>query len=49
MREQMVENLNEMEEGICQVKIEQDIWQSKLIYALCQGVRLLLIRAIKKM
>ena len=49
MREQMVENLNEMEEGICQVKIEQDIWQSKLIYALCQGVRLLLIIAIKKM
>nr|DAM26806.1 MAG TPA: hypothetical protein [Caudoviricetes sp.] len=49
MREQMVEVLNEIEDGMCQVKIEQDIWQSKLIYALCQGVRLLLIRAIKKM
>lgn len=49
MREQMVEVLNEIEDGMCQVKIEQDIWQSKLIYVLCQGVRLLLIRAIKKM
>lgn len=49
MREQMVEVLNEIEDGMCRVKIEQDIWQSKLIYALCQGVRLLLIRAIKKM
>ena len=49
MREQMVEVLNEIEDGMGQVKIEQYIWQSKLIYALCQGVRLLLIRAIKKM
>lgn len=49
MREQMVEALNEIEDGMCQVKIEQDIWQNRLIYALCQGVRLLLIRAIKKM
>lgn len=46
-REQISEVLDEIEDGMCRVAETRDIWQNKLIYALCQGVRLLLISRLK--
>lgn len=46
-REELVEALDAIETGMCRVKEIRDIWQNDLIYALCQGVRLLLAEEIK--
>lgn len=46
-RPAMMEALEAIEDGMCRVKNHGDIWQDKLIYALCQAVRLLLIEEIK--
>lgn len=46
-REQMSEVLDEIENGMCRIAETRDIWQNKLIYALCQGVRLLLVSKLK--
>lgn len=50
-REQIAEVLDEIENGMCRVAVTHDIWQNRLIYALCQGMRLLLtarLRALRK-
>lgn len=47
-RAALVEALDEIENGMCRIAATRDIWQNKLIYALCQGVRLLLIEAIRR-
>jgi hypothetical protein len=47
-REELVEALDAIETGMCRVKDSRDIWQDDLIYALCQGVRLLLMDKIKE-
>lgn len=44
----MLEVLNEIEDGMCRIKVDGDIWQNRLVYALCQGVRLVLIDKIKE-
>lgn len=44
----VLEVLNEIEDGMCRIKFDGDIWQNKLVYALCQGVRLLLTDKIKE-
>ena len=41
-REDLMEALDAIETGMCKVKESRDIWQNELVYALCQGVRLLL-------
>lgn len=46
-REDLVEALDAIETGMCRVKESRDIWQNELVYALCQGVRLLLLKEIK--
>lgn len=46
-RSDMVEALDAIETGMIKVAIDRDIWQNDLIYALCQGVRLLLEDRIK--
>lgn len=46
-REQMVEALDAIENGMCRIAETRDIWQNDLIYALCQAVRLLLIEKLK--
>lgn len=46
-RDAALEVLNAIEDGMSNIKNEKDIWQNELIYALCQGVRLLLIDKIK--
>lgn len=44
----MLEVLDEIENGMCRIKFDGDIWQNKLVYALCQGVGLLLMDKIKE-
>ena len=46
-REDLVEALDAIETGMCRIKESRDIWQNDLVYALCQGVRLLLLKEIK--
>jgi len=46
-REELMEALDAIEMGMCRIKESRDIWQNELVYALCQGVRLLLVEEIK--
>lgn len=46
-REDLIEALDAIETGMCRVKESRGIWQNDLVYALCQGVRLLLKEEIK--
>ena len=46
-RDDLMEALDAIETGMCRIKKTQDIWQNELVYALCQGVRLLLMKEIK--
>lgn len=43
-----MEVIDALEDGMCKIAETRDIWQHKLIYALCQGVRLLLLDAVKR-
>lgn len=47
-RTALVEALEEIENGMCRIAETRDIWQNKLLYALCQGVRLLLEDKLKE-
>lgn len=47
-RTAIVEALDAIEDGMCRVKDSRDIWQDELVYALCQGVRLLLMDELRK-
>jgi hypothetical protein len=47
-REAAIEVIDELENGMSYIREDNDIWQNRLIYALCQGVRLLLLDAIKR-
>lgn len=47
-RNDMVEVLDEIENGMCRIKEHRSIWQNSLIYALCQAVRLLLIDKLRE-
>lgn len=50
-RAALVEALDEIENGMCRIAETRDIWQHRLLYALCQGVRLLLedkLRVMRK-
>ena len=46
-REQMIECMEAMEGGMIQTARHSDIWQNRLIYALCKAVYLLLKEAVK--
>ena len=46
-RDDLIEALDSIETGMCRVKESRDIWQNELVYALCQGVRLLMMKEIK--
>lgn len=48
-RAALVEALDEIENGMCRIAETRDIWQHKLLYALCQGVRLLLVDKLREM
>jgi hypothetical protein len=47
-REEVIEVIDELENGMVCIGENNDIWQNRLIYALCQGVRLLLLDKIKR-
>lgn len=47
-REDLCEVLDAIETGMCRVKESRDIWQNDLVYALCQGMRMLLMKEIRK-
>lgn len=47
-REEAIEVIDELENGMVCIGENNNIWQNRLIYALCQGVRLLLLDKIKK-
>lgn len=48
-REQIAEVLDEIETGMCHVAETHDIWQNRLVYAMCAGIRLLLIARLKEL
>lgn len=47
-REELMEALDAIENGMCRIKERRSIWQNSLVYALCQAVRLLLMDKIKE-
>ena len=47
-RDDLMEVLDAIEMGMCRIKEFRNIWQNDLVYALCQGVRLLLMDKIKE-
>ena len=47
MREQMMEALEAIENGMIRVNEDNEIWQNRLILVMCHAIRLLLIWAIK--
>lgn len=46
-REDLMEALDAIETGMCRIKESRDIWQNELVYALGQGVRLLLTEELR--
>jgi len=46
-REELMEALDAIETGMFRIKESRDIWQNELVYALCQGVRLLLTEELR--
>lgn len=48
MKDDMLEALDAIETGMCRIKESRGIWQNDLVYALCQAVRLLLMKEIRK-
>lgn len=47
-REEAIEVIDALENGMVCIGENNNIWQNRLIYVLCQGVRILLLDAIKK-
>lgn len=48
MREDLMQDLENMEEGMCRTAERCDIWQDRLIYAICRAVRDILIWIIRR-
>lgn len=48
-RERISECLDAIENGMCKIAETRDIWQNDIIYALCEGVRILLTARLKEL
>jgi len=48
-RERIIEVLDAIENGMCKVAETRDIWQNDLVYALCEGERILLTARLKEL
>ena len=48
-RERISEVLDAIENGMCKIAETRDIWQNDLIYALCEGERILLTARLKEL
>ena len=46
-RDELLEALDAIETGMCRIKESRGIWQNDLVYALCQGVRMLLMEKLR--
>ena len=47
-RDQLIECMTVMEEGMIQLSRSREIWQNQLIYWICKSLYLLLEREVKK-
>ena len=48
-RERISEVLNAIENGMCKIAETRDIWQNDLLYAMCEGERILLTDQLKEL
>ena len=48
-QERISEVLDAIENGMCKIAETRDIWQNDLIYALCEGERILLTARLKEL
>ena len=48
-RERISEVLDAIENGMCKIAETRDSWQNDLIYALCEGERILLTARLKEL
>ena len=48
-QERISEVLDTIENGMCKIAETRDIWQNDLIYALCEGERILLTARLKEL
>ena len=48
-RERISEVLDAIENGMCKIAETRDIWQNNLLYALCEGERILLTARLKEL
>ena len=48
-RERISEVLGAIENGMCKIAETRDIWQNDLLYALCEGERILLTARLKEL
>ena len=48
-RERISEVLDAIENGMCKITETRDIWQNDLIYAMCEGERILLTARLKEL
>ena len=48
-RERISEVLDAIENGMCKIAETRDIWQNNLIYAMCEGERILLTARLKEL
>lgn len=47
-RDQAIECLEEIENGMVRIGVTRDIWQNRLVWELCRAVKLLLEEYVKK-
>ena len=48
-RERISEVLDVIENGMCKIAETRDIWQNDLLYALCEGERILLTARLREL
>ena len=48
-RERISEVLDAIENGMCKIAETRDIWQNNLLYAMCEGERILLTARLKEL
>ena len=48
-QERISEVLDAIENGMCKIAETRDIWQNDLIYAMCEGERILLTARLKEL
>ena len=47
-REQMIECMEQLEDGMCRIQTTRDIWQNELLWWICKSIMLLLEKRVKE-